>query len=426
MRQSPRPRSSRLRFLISLFTVLSVVCVHPPNAWAAGKYRVLYSFKGGNDGNWPWNSLVFDSTGNLYGATLTGGEWNHGTVFKLAPNSSGRWTESVLHSFDQVEGAAPLGDLIFDAVGNLYGTALYSPGSDGGTAFELTPQATGGWTLSLLHTFCSQENCTDGYAPLPSMVLVGAGDLYGLTGGGGTNGDGVVFTLTSGSAGWAESVLYNFCSQTNCGDGRGPVGGPVSGSDGSLYGTTNFGGKTTFPCDDRGCGVVFRLKRRSGGEWTYEVLHKFTGRDGAFPEGLVIDKQGSLYTTTTDGGAFGYGTAFKLTPTSKGWKSTVLYNLRAHANFDPLVFDAAGSLYGTTYDGGVGTCMGDRGCGEVYKLTPGGRYGRWAHRTLYRFTGGRDGGLPQGSVILDGNGNLYGTTAMYGANGYGVVFELTP
>ena len=427
MPQSPWPRNSYFGFLISLLTLLSFVnLAQPPDAWASGKYKVLYSFKGGIDGDWPWDKLVFDVAGNLYGATLGGGTLGRGTVFRLIPNSNGKWTESVLHSFDEIDGAGPHGALIFDGTGSVYGTTLFSIGSDGGTAFALMPSLSSGWTFSLVYTFCTQGNCTDGYAPLPAMVWDEAGDLYGFTGGGGTNGDGAFFKLTPGSPGWTENVLYNFCPQSNCDDGRGPVGGPIWGSDGDLYGTTTFGGKSTFPCDGRGCGVVFRLKHHPGAEWTYEVLHKFTARDGAFPVGLAIDPQGSLYTATTDGGAFGYGTAFKLTPTSKGWKATVLYNFRSHANLDPLVFDAAGNLYGTTYDGGIGTCQGDRGCGEVYKLTPGGRYGRWTYRTLHPFTGGQDGGFPQGGVIVDGNGNIYGTAATYGRKGHGVVFEITP
>jgi uncharacterized repeat protein (TIGR03803 family) len=99
----------------------------------------------------------------------------------------------------------------------------------------------------------------------------------------------------------------------------------------------------------------------------------------------------------------------------------VLYNFRSHATFDPPVFDASNNLYGATWDGG-GTCR----CGEVYKLSPGGRYGRWTYQSIHRFTGGDDGGFPQGGVILDGKGNLFGTAAMYGSNGFGVVFELTP
>ena len=432
MKQSLPPRNSHFRFLISLLTVLFVLWLQSPDALAASKYKVLYSFKSGNDGNFPWDNLVFDASGNLYGATASGGGGGTqhcsfggcGTVFQLSPNSNGQWTESVLHSFSYYDGADPQGELIFDAAGNLFGTAFIGGvggDNENGTVFELTHNS-GGWTTNLLYTFCDQVKCDNGYEPRPGVVMDQAGNLYGATGLGGTQGFtglGVIFELTFGSAGWTENVLYDFCSQRNCSSGAEPATGLTWGSDGNLYGTADLGGENSFPCHG-GCGVVFRLVHY-GSNWTYDVLHRFTGHDGAHPGGLVSDQQGNLYGTTRDGGAFGFGTAFKLSPTSHGWESTVLYNFRSHATFDPPVFDASNNLYGATWDGG-GTCR----CGEVYKLSPGGRYGRWTYHALYRFTGRDDGGFPQGGVILDVRGNLYGTASMYGRNGYGVVFELTP
>jgi uncharacterized repeat protein (TIGR03803 family) len=435
MKQSPPPRNSHFRFWTSLLTVLFVVLWNQsPDALAASKVKVLHAFKSGNDGNFPWNNLVFDASGNLYGATESGGGGGTqhcgfggcGTVFQLSPNSNGQWTESVLHSFSYYDGADPQGELIFDSAGNLFGTAFIGGvggDNENGTVFGLTYNSDA-WTTNLLYTFCDQVKCTNGFEPRAGVVMDDAGNLYGATALGGTKGFyglGVIFELTSGSTGWTENVLYDFCSQgTNCGNGAEPAAGLTRGSDGNLYGIAVFGGENTFPCRG-GCGLVFRLVHHAASGWTYDVLHRFNGHDGANPGGLVFDRQGNLYGTTTDGGAFGFGTAFRLTPTSHGWDSTVLYNFRSHATFDPPVFDATNNLYGTTSDGG-GTCR----CGEVYKLSPGGRYGRWTYHSLYRFTGGDDGGFPQGGVILDDDGNLFGTTSMYGRDGYGVVFELMP
>jgi hypothetical protein len=300
MKQSPRPGSSHFSLLISILTVLSVVWVQAPNASAASKYKVLHAFKSGNDGNFPWNNLVFDVSGNLYGATESGGGGGTqhcsfggcGTVFQLSPNANGHWTESVLHSFSYYDGADPQGELLFDPAGNLFGTAFIGGvggDNENGTVFELTHN-TSGWTTTLLYTFCDQEKCDTRYEPRAGLVMDEAGDLYGTTVAGGAQGFylGVIFELTSSSTGWTENVLYNFCSQGGCSDGDVPEAGLIWGSDGNLYGTADIGGENTFPCQSRGCGVAFRLRHDAGGKWTYDVLHRFTGHDGAYPGGWSL------------------------------------------------------------------------------------------------------------------------------------------
>jgi uncharacterized repeat protein (TIGR03803 family) len=194
---------------------------------------------------------------------------------------------------------------------------------------------------------------------------------------------------------------------------------------GNLYGTTFYGGAY-------GVGSVFRLKRASGGGWKERVLYSFCSagfplcKDGLRPyAGVVFDQSGSLYGTTTQGGGntcgeTTCGTVFKLTLTRSGhWKHTVLYAFPNPGNGSfptgGVIIDKAGNLYGATVAGGIGGCSG--GCGVAYQLTPGAN-GNWKYTVLHKFTGG-DGAQPLGGLILDENGNLYGTA-------YSVVFEITP
>jgi uncharacterized repeat protein (TIGR03803 family) len=182
-----------------------------------------------------------------------------------------------------------------------------------------------------------------------------------------------------------------------------------------LYSTTKLGGASDG-------GTVFRLTY-SGSGWTKSVLHSFQwDSDGALAYGAVIsDQSGNLYGTTASGGSGGGGTAFMLSPSDGGWTPTVLYsfagsNLQgSHAG---LAMDSAGNLYGTTYGDGA------YGVGSVFKLTP--SNGGWTYTSLHDFTGGDDGGTPEGGVTLDANGNLYGTANIGGAYSFGVVWEITP
>ncbi len=390
-----------------------------PGALAASKYKTLYKFKGGTDGNQPIAGVAFDNAGNLYGTTQVGGSFGHGTVFQLEPSTSGGWKKTMLHSFTGKGGSNPYGDLIMDAQGSLYGTTIfggkgacngrgcgvafelkrsangswkekvlsYFSGNVGvnpagglivdetgslygtttdwsysytgpGTVFKLIPNSDGSWKKSTLHTF---DN-TDGYNPSAGLSFDPAGNLYSTTDYGGVPGEGVVFQLTPNSDGtWTESVLYSF---TGGSDGWRPQGRPVRDSAGNLYGVTTFGGQT-------GCGVVWELTPNSDGSWTESTTHTFTGgNDGCNPWGtsLVLDGAGTLYGTTYAGGLKDYGVVFKLTPDSNGtWKETLIHTFVDSPgcnSFSSLMFDATGNLYGTT--GGDGTTT----FGSVFEITP--------------------------------------------------------
>jgi uncharacterized repeat protein (TIGR03803 family) len=333
------------------------------------------------DGAYPYAGLIFDAAGNLYGTTVGGGTYAYcsdgygcGTVFELTPTAGGGWTEQVLYNFGNgTDGVNPYDGLIFDAAGKLYGTTPNGGTYGYGTVFELTPTESGGWTETVLHSFCSQTDCTDGEAPQADLIFDTLGNLYGSTTNGGTYGGGTVFELTpTGGGGWTEKVLHSFCSQTDCTDGEAPQAGLIFDTLGNLYGSTTAGGTYTSNCN-YGCGTVFELTPTGGGAWTEQVLHSFgNGTDGYYPfAGLIFDAAGNLYGTTWAGGTYGWGTVFELTPTGGGWTETVLHSFNDNGTDGilpeaGLIFDAIGNLYGTTPSGGA---EGEYG-GTVFELTP--------------------------------------------------------
>jgi uncharacterized repeat protein (TIGR03803 family) len=344
-----------------------------PTAGGGWTEKVLYNFCSQNnctDGSLPYASLIFDAAGNLYGTTAYGGDYGSGTAFELTPTAGGGWAEKVLYSF----GGNPFSGLIFDAAGNLYGTTYWGGTYGQGTAFELTPTPGGGWTETVLHSFIL--NGTDGAYPYAGLIFDAAGNLYGTTYWGGTwvscgYGCGTVYELTPAAGGdWTETVLHSFGIE-NIRDPNGyhPGAGLIFDAAGNLYGTTQRGDGTG--CGGAGCGTVFELTPTAGGGWTEKVLHGFgNGTDGAEPyAGLIFDVAGDLYGTTTGGGDYGHGTVFELAPTAGGdWTETVLYsfgNGTDGANPDAgLIFDKNGSLYGTTTGGGT------YGGGTVFELSP--------------------------------------------------------
>jgi uncharacterized repeat protein (TIGR03803 family) len=295
------------------------------NTW---KETILYNFAGGTDGARPYANLIFDASGNLYGPAYQGGNSGcHGIgcglVFELTPGAHGKWTETVLHVFqdDGVDGHNPYAGLIFDSVGNLYGTTAYGPVSgyyyDGpGTVFELTPTGNGQWIEAVLFTFCPRNDCSSGENPFSNLILDSAGNLYGTTEYEGVMyGNGTVFELSPGKNGqWTEKVLYTFCPNGSCQDGRYPFAGVIFDVHGNLWGTTSAGTTSGSYCGGPGCGIVFKLVPGENGTWTERIVHSFRGDEGGIPyAGLVSDTSGNLYGTTTSGGGYGNGTVFEIT-----------------------------------------------------------------------------------------------------------------
>jgi uncharacterized repeat protein (TIGR03803 family) len=399
-------------------------------------YKVLHTFQFLN-GMYPSTPLVLDASGNLFGTTPDGGSCSRGgygcgTVFEVAPVAGGRWKETVLYSFPCVTGCSetgvPSSGLILDATGNLYGTT-YSDGESPGAVFELSPVSNGNWKESVLYYFCSRAHCADGDFPRGGLIFDRSGSLYGTTANGGTQegeGDGVVFKLTQGAHGsWEETVLFTFHGGN---EGFAPFSGVVFGAEGNLYGTTIWGGKGGAVCrnnDGFGCGIVFELTPSSTG-WTESILHDFTGaRDGIGPNGLILDNSGNLYGTTASSGEppdfNGGGTVFKLSLSSDGWRETK-QNFLTSDGMAPdggLISDGAGNLYGATASGGT------HESGSVFELSPVAD-GAWRRRILHSFAGEVDGEQPSAPLLLDDAGNIYGTTFEGGSADVGVVFELSP
>jgi uncharacterized repeat protein (TIGR03803 family) len=220
-----------------------------------GKETVLYRFcaeTNCTDGEFPLGSVVIDKEGNLYGTTYQGGANAYGTVFRLTPDGK----ETVLHSFGaQGDGKFPEAGLVFDQAGNLYGTTYQGGAHAYGTVFRLTPDG----KETILYSFCARENCADGEGPQAGLVFDQKGSLYGTTLGGGIQLHGTVFKLTPDGH---EKVLYSFCLQTACADGANPSAPLIFDQKGNLYGTTTGGGLTNDTCST-GCGTVFMITPHS-------------------------------------------------------------------------------------------------------------------------------------------------------------------
>lgn len=389
--------------------------------------EVLHNFGvTAGDGNYPSGGLIGDAAGNFYGMTRTGGAHNFGTVYRLSPESGGGWKETILYSFKggASDGSGPSGILLRDSAGNLYGTTTQgglqsaqctdfeNPSVGCGIAFELTPTTTGQWAETVLHRFTGR---TDGGNPLGGLVHDNAGNLYGTAGFGGAGGSGTVYKLSHTPAGWKEIVLHSFAGSA---DGINPGAPLVFDSLGNLYGATYNGGAD-------GWGIVYRLSPQTTGAWKEQILHTFKGGlDGAKPffnGGVTLDENGNIYGSTISGGTSKYyGTIFKL-DAAKGYANTILHNfsLTAGPGGSPnggLIFDAKGNLWGTTEYG-------------VFNLTPGSS--GWSETVLWGFNEfpSTDGVGFFAPVMMDAQGNLYATTIWGGTAGDttgGVAFKLIP
>lgn len=401
---------------------------------AAQVETVLHSFGSGTDGVGPGVSLVFDTHGNLYGTTSSGGAYGTvligGTVFELEPQAGGSWSETILHSFSGgTDGSAPYGGVIFDASGSLYGTSASggvncaSYGYDCGQVYELKHTAEG-WTKEILHSFSSSGR--DGYTPYAGLIFDAAGNLYGATYFGGAYNGGIVFELTpKQGGGWQEKILHTF--DNNGTDGANIRAGLTLDASGNVYGVTDWGG--TYDA-----GIVFELIHQTSGAWAEKILHTFgKGADGIHPEGsLMLDRAGNVYGTTTQGGTHKCGIVFELSPETGGsWKETTLHTFNYTTNTDGyrpsggLTFDASGNLYATTVDGGAYD-FSYGGYGTVFELSPAAG-GTWTETLLHSFdSNGVDGNFPGGNLLLDRSGNFYGTTGLGGDVNAGTVFEITP
>ncbi len=414
--------------LAPLVFALAILTINPASAQT---YTVIHNFTGGPGGATPYAGVVIDHAGNLYGTTAAGGGGSCsssefgtgcGIAFELNP-SNGLFTTLWQFTGGLTDSANPTTMLLGP------GASLYVSTENGvqcGTIVSLSPPVSpprsiqeNHWIETILYKF--QES--DGCVPSGNLAMDAAGNLYGATNLGGSQGQGTVFELTPSNGTWSESILHNFSGTS---DGGGPVGGVTFDAAGNLNGTTFSGGAFGFG------GAVFQLVAAS--DWHENVLYSFTcGEDGCQPfSGVTFDSAGNLYSSTSgiecQGGAA--GNVFQLS--SGSWSYSSLYCFPGSFGGGPYrsapVFDQAGNLYGTTYAAGA------NGWGSVFKLTP--SNGSWTYTSLHDFTGDNDGGYPVGNLVFDANGNLYGTASCggsmgmcFGSNGQhgkGVVFKITP
>ena len=392
----------------------------PLRTWPAALRHVVYTFQGEPDGANPAADLLAGTNGALFGTTRFGGAgsgFGDGTVFEVSPSGN----ESILYSFQGGDdGEYPFAPLIA-IKGALYGEtengggASFCSDSNGcGTAFELTPSSSG-YSERILHVF---QGKNDGAYPEAGLTAIG-GALYGTAAGGGegvhvctdSRGCGIVFELAPSSSGYTEKVLHFFKGGAEGGE---PLGGVIDVK-GTLYGTTWWGG---LACS---CGAVFEISQ-SGKERT---LYRFKGGlDGAGPEAGLIDVNGTLYGTTSQGGASNDGTIFDIT---RSGTETVLYSFKGGSDgMDPQanLLNVKGTLYGSTVQGGGSGCRDGHGCGTIFKVTTSG-----TETVLYRFEGGMDGAKPLAGLI-SASGTLYGATYSGGrgrvGHRYGAVFAMKP
>ena len=331
---------------------------------------ILYSFGGvSGDGSQPQGSLVFDKAGNLYGTTQYGGLYFNGTVYELTPNGNGTWSEAVLHSFnccatpgdggvpnsaiflapsgkiygttqwggagttcgawnfgcgtffelahetsgwketvlhsflESPDASVPWGPLTVDKAGNFYNTSLWGGSQEyAGSVFKLSPASGGTWTESVIYTL-DQQTGVGISAEIDGVVFDSAGNLYGV-------GSGGVFELTPSSSGWTETTIFPFTSTKGP---YNPYASVVLVHNSTLWGTTAWGGGGT--CSTNGCGTLYRVQKING-VWTGNAVFTFHNQaNGWFPTSTpIVDSSGNVYGTTLNGGAFGFGVVYEVTP----------------------------------------------------------------------------------------------------------------
>lgn len=344
-----------------------------------------------------------------------------------ASAGAGAATESVLYSFKSgtADGAGPEAGLLSSAKGILYGTTAGGGLSGGlGTVYALAPPTGGGtsWSETVVYRF---KGGTDGDLPYSTLVADGTGALYGTTQYGGKHGFGTVFKLTPPGAahGWVETVLHSFAGGN---DGQGPAAGLAMDAQGRLYGTTEFGGTADQ-------GTVFRLTppTGSGTAWSLGILHGFKGgTDGAAPiAAVILEPGGAVDGTTGNGGSANMGTVFRLTPPASGqtaWSERIVHVFTGGNDGSvpagSLIIDSSGALYGTTNLGG-----GTANAGIAFELIPPATgQTAWTRKLLHSFKGGSDGAYPAAGLTAGAGGVLYGTTRNGGAQSKGTIFKLKP
>ena len=385
----------------------------------------LYSFTGSLDGAFP-SGLTITSSGELVGVAAGGGKvlcdgfggqyYDCGTVWELAYSDS-NWTFSTLYDLvPDIGFGGPLGNPVVDSDGHITGATSWG-------VFQLTPGLSGIYSASLVYGFEHED-----VAPMTGLALGADGSYYGT---GGLENGGSIYKLTPNAGGeWTRTVLWTSGSKGGLGLTTNYVGFDNSGN---LIATLIYGSATC--CG----GTVLQFIPGNSDSWKLNRIYEFEkGNDGAKPSAALIrDQLGNLYGVTEFGGNYQNGTVFELSPQQNGnWKETILYSFQGgqdgSAPLASLTMDSSGNLYGTTFSSTTDFFQPCSPCGTVFELSAGAN-GAWIETVLHRFSSSGDGAYPKGGLVFDQEGNLYGTTAGGGANGYGgggegygTLFELSP
>ena len=408
----PQNLSQASDLLLAIFFAVIFALVLTTVAQAQ-TFTVIHNFSGGPDGAGPTDGLTIDAAGNLYGTASAGGhqasgcqnyegDYGCGTVFEMKPFGSG-WVFKPLYEFPGgSNNSNPYHGVVFGPDGALYGAA-------GTGIFRLTPPPTycGDWMCSWRQTeLYNLQGPPDATSPSSRLIFDSTGSMYGVSYFGGAYNDGAIFQLTHGNGGWTESVIHSFNSQGGLSEGL-PEGSLVIDHSGNLYGTADC--NATIGCF---YGAVWELQPSQSG-WNLSNLFQWSGNNGYQPVGLISDASGNLF--GTDFGVDSIpGAVYELSPSSGGWNYTVLYQFQLGDLANGLVMDSTGNIYGGDYEYGYG---------YIFKLSHSGS--RWTFTTLHTFSGSV-GEFPQGPIVIDRNGNLYGTTIKGGSYGKGTVWKITP
>jgi uncharacterized repeat protein (TIGR03803 family) len=409
---------------VALWILVGVLTVGTTRPAQAQTYQVIHSFGGLVDGAKPLAGVTIDQAGNLLGTTYGGGAHGglqgYGVVYKLAPRGPS-WLLTPLYNFQAgQDGAYPTAPPVIASNGVLYGNTRGGAGrgcNQGigcGTLYELQPMA--GicgrvqcyWNESVLYRFTGSS---DGGNPVGTLTFDASGNMYGATFAGGDTGAGVAFELARSGGTWTQHVIYSFDTASA---GLQPGSTLTFDASGNLFGAAGSGGAHGF-------GTIYKLT--PGGLFGWNISDIFDFDQTLYGAGdLLRDNDGNFFGTVGAGGEFGHGAVFELSPAGSGWNLQVIYSF-AQSGIGPggglLAMDVAGNLYGTT------TYQGAFHDGTVFKLSP--SNGSWTYTDLHDFAGGADDGCnPYGSVTLDRNGNLFGTTYNCGVSDNGVVWEITP
>lgn len=405
---------------VALAILLGLLAGAP--AMRAQTFTVLHTLTG-PDGRNSVNGLAMDRAGNLYGTAQSGGlancpvsPYGCGTVFKLTRHGSG-WTFNVIYKFTGVSDGWQPQTIAIGPDGNLYGTTYfggpYCAPYGCGTVFRLQPpaafcqSASCSWVKTTLYQFGDLET---GSNSSQTVTFDQAGNVYGTTGVGGSNGSGTVWELVHANGTWTYNLLYNRELSGGLSDT-----GVVFDAAGNLW-DTGYGGRLQCGAPQYVlCGILWKLTP-SGSGWNFDWLYSFTAAGGGLPSSsLIFDPAGNVYGTVSDDGPLGGGGVFQYVPSSGTY--TLLYNAAGNPGDyngpqGAPAMDQAGNVYAADPSNGA------HGAGYVFKLTP--QNGSWVFTDLHDFADGNEGYAPYGPLVVDAVGNVYGV------NEGGVIFEITP